>query len=206
MPYPFTPNDDANRLLAQDGTAMLIGMCLDQQVRTETAFAGPFRRRERIRTSDAAKIAALPQSKRAAACRTNPALHRYPGMMSERVRALCSTIVRDYAGKGARVWTGIKTGEAAFERLVALPGFGQAKANCGVRILGKFCRVPVAGWPPFGRDGDLPWGSDDGRRIYCLGDWLPPLWPSLSWAGAPVRVRTAASRAAEGRSNTRCHS
>jgi len=165
MPYPFTPNDDANRLLAQDGTALLIGMCLDQQVRTETAFAGPFRLRERIRTIDAAKIAALPPSKLAAAFRTKPALHRYPGMMSKRVRALCSTIVRDYAGKGARVWTGIKTGEAAFERLVALPGFGQAKANCGVRILGKFGRVPLAGWRRFASDGDLPWVYENGRRI-----------------------------------------
>jgi len=165
VPYPFTPNDAANRLLASDGTALLIGLCLDQQVRTETAFEAPFRLRARIKTVAAAKVAALHPASLAAAFRAKPALHRYPGMMSKRVRALCAVIARDYAGKGSSVWRGAKSADAAFERLCELPGFGRAKASCGVRILGKFGGIRLAGWERFGADEDLPWVYENGRRL-----------------------------------------
>ena len=38
---PFTPDDDANRLLARDPLALLIGMLLDQQFPMERAFLSP---------------------------------------------------------------------------------------------------------------------------------------------------------------------
>src|ERR1700687_2433808 len=134
--YPFTQNGAANALLGKDSTALLIGVCLEQQVRTEKAMVGPYELRRRIGTLDAKKIAALPPAKLDKAFRATPALHRFPGMMAKRVHALCKAIVLDYGGRGARVWSDATTGQQVFERLLALPGFGKEKAGGGVRILG----------------------------------------------------------------------
>lgn len=61
--YPFTPSADANALLAEDGTALLIGLCLDQQVRTEKAFSGPYELRKRLGHLNAKKIASVAPAK-----------------------------------------------------------------------------------------------------------------------------------------------
>jgi len=165
MAYPFTPNERANALLARDGTALLIGLCLDQQVRTEKAFEAPYLLRERAGTIDAAAIAALRPAKLVSIFRTKPALHRFPASMAKRVRALCAMIVERYRGRGARVWSDAKTADSVFERLRSLPGFGEAKSASTVRILGKFGGVALAGWKRFGSDAALPWVYRNGKRI-----------------------------------------
>src|ERR1700688_2353351 len=42
----WTGDTDADRLISEDPTALLIGFCLDQQVPIEWAFQGPLRMRE----------------------------------------------------------------------------------------------------------------------------------------------------------------
>ena len=44
----FTESDDANRLLASDPFALLIGMLLDQQFPMERAFYSPYLLQERL--------------------------------------------------------------------------------------------------------------------------------------------------------------
>ena len=39
---PWTGDENADRLLAQDGLALLLGMLLDQQFPMERAFFGPY--------------------------------------------------------------------------------------------------------------------------------------------------------------------
>jgi hypothetical protein len=38
---PWTNDEDANRLIADDPNALLIGFVLDQQVTVQKAFSGP---------------------------------------------------------------------------------------------------------------------------------------------------------------------
>ena len=45
----FTGNEEADRLIAADPLALLIGFVLDQQVTVPTAFAGPRQRKEQLR-------------------------------------------------------------------------------------------------------------------------------------------------------------
>jgi uncharacterized HhH-GPD family protein len=162
--YPFTPNEEANALLAVSGTALLIGLCLEQQVRSDKAMSGPYELRKRIGHLEAAKIAAMPEPELESVFRAKPALHRFPGMMAKRVRQLCARIAGDYAGDGARVWMRVRSADEIYRRLRDLPGFGDGKAACGVRILAKFGGRPVAGWERFGSDDDLPWTFAKGRR------------------------------------------
>jgi len=163
--YPFTPDEHANELLASSGTALLIGLCLEQQVRSAKAMSGPLALRQRLGHLDAAKIAKIPDAKIQAVFRKPPAIHRFPGMMAKRVKALCARIADDYGNNGARVWARLSSSEEVFRRLRDLPGFGDGKAASGVRILAKFGGRPLDGWRRYSSDEDLPWLYKDGERI-----------------------------------------
>ena len=81
----FTDSDEANELLARDPLALLIGFVLDQQVTVQKAFSGPLVLRERAGTLDAGALAAMDLEP---LFRERPAIHRFPGSMAARVRAL----------------------------------------------------------------------------------------------------------------------
>src|ERR1700720_4511064 len=121
--YPFTPNEDANTLLAKSGTALLIGLCLEQQVPSQKALIGPFVLRERIVHLAARKIAAMRPASLDKVFREKPALHRFPGMMAKRVQQLCRIIADDYGNRGERVWEKVTKAPELYDRLRALPGF-----------------------------------------------------------------------------------
>jgi uncharacterized HhH-GPD family protein len=163
--YPFTPDLAANAELAASGTALLIGLCLEQQVRSEKAMSGPHVLRTRIGHLDAARIAAMPEAELESVFRAKPAIHRFPAMMSKRVRQLCAAIAEKYDDDGERLWARVKDAAEIFRRLRELPGFGEGKAACGVRILAKFGKRPLSGWEKFGSDDDLPWVFRGGKRV-----------------------------------------
>src|SRR6476619_8074518 len=92
---PWTEDDQANRLLAEDPNALLIGFALDQQVTVQKPFSGPLVLRQRLGHLDAARIAATDPAALDTAFRTPPALHRFPGSMATKVKALCAAIAPD---------------------------------------------------------------------------------------------------------------
>jgi len=163
--YPFTPDTARNELLARSGTALLIGLCLDQQVRTEKAMSGPYELRERIGHLDARRIAAMRAALLDAAFRRTPALHRYPGMMAKRVKALCKIIADEYGNDGARLWKDVGSADELYHRLRSLPGFGEGKAKTGVYILAKFGGLKPKGWQNYRCEQDLPWEFEAGKKI-----------------------------------------
>ena len=163
--YPFTPDPAKNELLGSSGTALLIGMCLDQQVRTEKAMSGPYDLRARIGHLDARKIATMPPKKLEAAFRRTPALHRFPGMMAKRVRALCAIIAKEYGNDGTRVWSNATTAETVYDRLRSLPGFGEGKARAGVHVLVKYGKRKLSGWQRYKYDEALPWEFKAGKKV-----------------------------------------
>jgi uncharacterized HhH-GPD family protein len=143
---PFTGNPDADRLLAEDPLALLIGFALDQQVTVQKAFAGPYELRARLGTLDAATLATMEWEPFEAAFRTPPALHRFPGNMAKRVRELCSAIADGYGGEASRIWTEAGDVRDLHARLLALPGIGEMKAGTIVSLLGKRYGIRPAGW------------------------------------------------------------
>src|ERR1700681_711861 len=98
MPIVWTDDPAANRLLESDPLALLIGLVLDQQVKMEKAFAGPYELKRRLGHLDVRKIASIDPDKLTAVFRERPALHRVPGSMAGRVEASCQAIVQDYSG------------------------------------------------------------------------------------------------------------
>ena len=149
IPIPVTSDDNANRFLAADPLALLIGMLLDQQVPMEWAFRGPYTLRERLGGGDrldAAAIAALGPDKVEELFRAKPALHRFPGSMGKRTHALCQYIVDEYGGDAGAVWRDASNGDEVLARLKALPGYGDEKAKIFLAILGKRLGVAPPGW------------------------------------------------------------
>src|SRR4051812_32174222 len=117
----FTDSDEANELIARDPMALLIGFALDQQERVQKAFHGPLVLRERLGSLDAAAVAAADLDP---LFRERPAIHRYPGVMAERVRALAEHVRDVYDGDAARGWTEAADSDDLLRRLHALPRLG----------------------------------------------------------------------------------
>jgi uncharacterized HhH-GPD family protein len=141
----FTGDDEADRLLATDPLAMLIGFALDQQISVQKAFSGPAELRRRVGHLDAARLAAMDPEALAAVFRQRPALHRFPSAMAGRVQALCGFLVATYDGDASRVWTDARDGRDLQVRLLALPSIGDMKARSLIAILGKRLGVKLPG-------------------------------------------------------------
>ena len=147
MPIVWTENPEANRLLDTDPLALLIGMVLDQQVKMEKAFSGPYELKKRLGGRlDAREIAAMDPDRLDKIFRERPALHRFPGNMARRVQAMCQAVVKDYGGDAASVWRDAQDGDDLAKRISRLPGFGEMKTKIMVSVLAKKFDVKPAGW------------------------------------------------------------
>jgi uncharacterized HhH-GPD family protein len=146
-PLPITGDAEADRLLAENPLALLIGMLLDQQVPMGWAFRGPFTLKERLGGSlDAETIAAMGPDKIEAVFRDKPAMHRYPGSMGQRTHALCAYVVQHHGGDAGAIWRGAPSGQEVYRRLRELPGYGDEKAKIFLAILGKRLGEAPSGW------------------------------------------------------------
>jgi uncharacterized HhH-GPD family protein len=164
----FSGDEEADRLIASDPFALLIGFELDQQVPLQWAFSAPLELRRRIGDYDARRLATMDPDKLDEAFRRKPSLHRFPGNMARRVRELAEALVRDYDGQPERVWAEATDGRDLERRLLALPGIGDMKAKTLIAILGKRYGVQPPGWedvaPRHPTLGDVD--SDEARERY----------------------------------------
>jgi uncharacterized HhH-GPD family protein len=153
---PFTGDPDADRLLAGDPFALLMGFALDQQVTVQKAFSGPADLKRRLGHLDPARIAAMDPGELDAVFRERPAIHRFPGSMAGKIQALAAAIASDYDNDAGSVWRDATDGKDLEKRLLGLPGFGEMKVKSLIAVLGN-------------RFGVRPPGYDE----------VAPTWPTL---------------------------
>jgi uncharacterized HhH-GPD family protein len=158
---PITGDADADRLLVTDPLALVIGMLLDQQVPMEWAFRGPATLRARLGNLDCAAIAAMSPDALETVFREKPALHRYPASMAKRTHALCTHVVEHYDGDAAKIWKGVGDPKELFDRIRALPGYGEEKAKIFLAILGKRLQVAPKGWEEYAK----PFSDTEPRSV-----------------------------------------
>ena len=160
-PLCLAQDPEADALLTESPLALLLGMVLDQQIPLEWAFKGPLHLTQRLgRDLDAADLARRDPEELAKVFATPPALHRFPAAMASRVQELCRTIVEDYDGDPAAVWSGARDGNDLLKRIEALPGFGKQKARIFLALLGKQLGVRPKGW----REAAGDYGADGSRK------------------------------------------
>jgi uncharacterized HhH-GPD family protein len=143
---PFTGDEAADRLIATDPLALLVGFELDQQVTVQKAFSGPAELQHRIGHLDAARIAAMDPAELVEVFRKPPALHRFPASMAGKVQDLARAIADDYGNDASRVWSEATSGKDLETRLLGLPGFGPMKARTVLAIVVKRFGVKPPGW------------------------------------------------------------
>src|SRR3989475_13074791 len=124
MPIVWTDVPEANQLLETDHLALLIGLVLDQQVKMEKAFRGPYDLKLRLGHLDAQKIAGMAPDQLVKVFRERPALHRFPGSMARRVQAVCQAGVDDYGRDAGAIWMQGRDGDDLAARIKKLPGCG----------------------------------------------------------------------------------
>jgi uncharacterized HhH-GPD family protein len=156
-----TGNPEADALLNSDPLALIVGMLLDQQVPMEWAFFGPFLLKERMDGLDAARIAAMDPDEFFVIAKGPRAIHRFPGSMAKRVQAVCQVVVDEYGGDASRIWTEAKSGDDLYQRLIALPGFGQDKTRIFIALLAKRFDVRPEGWETVA----APFSDDTPRSV-----------------------------------------
>lgn len=166
MKLHLTGDAEADQLLSENPLALLTGMLLDQQVAMEVAFAGPLKIRQRLGAIDARSIADADPEAFAELFKQSPAVHRFPGSMAGRVQTLAQTVVDDWGGDAAAIWTAPDDagagpdGPTVLKRLKGLPGFGEQKARIFLALLGKQCGFGGAGW----REASAPYGEEGSHR------------------------------------------
>ena len=159
--FPVTGDAEADQLLVDEPLALVIGMLLDQQVPMEWAFRGPATLKARLGALDAHAIAAMTPQALDDVFRTKPALHRFPSAMAKRTHALCQHLVDNYDGDTAKIWRRVKDPVVVFDRIRALPGYGDEKAKILLAILGKRLGKAPAGWERFAG----PFGDPTPRSV-----------------------------------------
>ena len=143
----FTEDDAANRLLAENPMALLIGLALYQQVPVEKAFSGPAALRERLGGElDAAAIAETDPDELEEIFRRTPAIHRFPASMAKRVHSLADHVVEAHGGRGDGPWRDVDDAKAVVRNLKKLPGFGDYKAKVAFSVLALRLGVTPEGW------------------------------------------------------------
>jgi uncharacterized HhH-GPD family protein len=140
----FTGVDEADRLLAQEPMALLIGFALDQQVPVQTAFTGPLKIKQRLGTLEPGRLARLDPAQVEEAFRQKPAVHRFPGNMAARVQELAQHVEREYGGDAERLWADAEDSDELRRRIAALPGFGRMKIIAFGSVLAKRFGVEAA--------------------------------------------------------------
>ncbi len=159
--FPVTGDDEADQLLVEEPLALVLGMLLDQQVPMEWAFKGPATLKRRLGALDAAAMAEMTPDAIDEVFREKPAVHRFPSAMAKRAHSLCQQIVDQYDGDAANIWRGVKDPAVLFERIRALPGYGDEKAKIFLAILGKRMGSAPAGWERFAG----PFGDTTPRSV-----------------------------------------
>src|SRR6478672_9493006 len=137
----FTEDEAANRLIADDPFALLVGFALDQQVTVQQAFLGPLRLKQRLGTLEPKKVA---KADLEPLFREKPAIHRFPGAMATRVSELAGVVTEEYGGDASRIWTEAADGKDLRKRIGGLPGFGEMKIKSLGSVLYNRFGVAVA--------------------------------------------------------------
>lgn len=119
----------AEDLLRTDPNALLIGVLLDQQIRAETAFTGPYRLKQRLGHLDMQRIAEMDADAFARVFAEKPAVHRFASMMAARTQALARYVADELAGDASTLWKDDPEDQTLAARARKLPGFGPGKVQ-----------------------------------------------------------------------------
>lgn len=139
----FTGNPEADRLLAEDPNAFLIGVLFTQGIPAERAWSGPYLLEQRLGAFD---LATLSDEERVReAVQRPPMLHRFKETIPRWIAAAARRLAEEYEGDAGRIWAAGSSVVDVVERLSAFAGIGRKKAVMAVEILTRHFGVELEG-------------------------------------------------------------
>jgi uncharacterized HhH-GPD family protein len=144
----LTDSPEADRFLAEQPNALLMGVMCDSQYQTRRAFAIPYLLRQRLGHFDIRRIAEDEEEVHEAFT-TKPALHRFPNRCAQLTSRLAGTIVESYDADASRLWVEASSVDELGSRLMALPAFGAQKTDWTVGMLGRMGVLNYEGWEEY---------------------------------------------------------
>jgi uncharacterized HhH-GPD family protein len=150
----------------QGDLAFLLGVILNQSIRSEMAWRGPGLLRQRLGHLDARLLAAMPHAELRGLLTVPAAVHPFAERMARNIVGSCSILVERYCGRAGNLWGGGPSLPELLRRLTELPGIGSHKAQVAVFLLTQQYGV---------RLGD---GSVDEARAVALCPRLAVEFPS----------------------------
>ncbi|HET6351555.1 MAG TPA: iron-sulfur cluster loop [Coriobacteriia bacterium] len=139
----FTGNADADRLLAEEPNAFLIGTLFTQGIPAERAWSGPYLLKQRLGSFSLEALA--DKSLVSAAVQTPPMLHRFKKTLPAWIVSAARRLARDYDGNAARIWAPGSSVVEVVGRLSAFDGIGRKKAVMATEILMRHFGVELTG-------------------------------------------------------------
>ena len=147
---PFTPDGDAQKLLAAKPIALMTGLVLYQQIPVEKAFAGPAVLQDRLgKDLTAEAVAETNLDALVEIFRETPAIHRFPANMAKRVHGTCLYVVEELDNDIPSLWHDAGDAGSVIKAMKKLPGFGDYKARVYFGVVSKWWDVKPDGWESF---------------------------------------------------------
>jgi uncharacterized HhH-GPD family protein len=142
----LTDDPAADRFLAENPNALLLGVLYDSQYLTRKAFAVPLRLRERLGHLDMTMLASEDRQVLNDVFSQKPALHRFPYKFAGMTQELARVVTSRYGGDASRIWMEATNTDDLGQRLIALPAFGEEKTNWTVGMLGQLGLLDYDDW------------------------------------------------------------
>jgi len=139
----FTGNADADRLLAEEPNAFLIGTLFTQGIPAERAWSGPYLLKQRLGSFSLETLA--DEVRVAEAVQTPPMLHRFKKTLPAWIASAACRLAEDYDGDAACIWTPGSSVVEVVARLSAFDGIGRKKAVMAAEILMRHFGVELTG-------------------------------------------------------------
>ncbi len=138
----FTDDPEANRLIASDPFAFLVGVISDMGIKAERAWAIPFELKRRLGYLDPARVVDNSEAVYSAV-RERPSVHRFTTRIPDWIVEAARIVQDEYGGRAGCIWGDNPTAAELLARLQRFPGIGQKKAAMAVRILAAELNIPV---------------------------------------------------------------
>ena len=115
--------------------AFLFGLIADSSVKAETAWALPYRLRERLQHFDLNKIANMEIDELIGLIKEKPALHRYPSNIASYIKFAAELLISKYQSNASNIWAGGVSAAEIVLRLKEFKGISHKKAALGSLLL-----------------------------------------------------------------------
>jgi uncharacterized HhH-GPD family protein len=131
----------------QGDLTFLLGVILNQNIRSEVAWRGPVLLRQRLGHLDARRLAAMPHAELRDLLAVPAAIHPFAERMARNISGACSVLVERYGGRARNLWRGGPLLPELLRRLTELPGIGPHKAQVAVFLLQQQYGVRLSDGP-----------------------------------------------------------